>query len=98
MAPLSSEVRQILSSKCFHFCIKYRTNTTPGQAMHLISAVLKSVQKDGESLDLNEETISESSIRRGREKAREEISKQQYQDFQDNMPWRSWLQRGEAVR
>ena len=63
-----------------------RTNTTPGQAMHLISAVLKSVQKDGESLDLNEVTISESSIRRGREKAREEISKQQYQEFQANMP------------
>ena len=54
--------------------------------MHLISAVLKLVQKDGESLDLNEVTISESSIRRGREKAREEISKKQFQDFQDNMP------------
>ena len=63
-----------------------RTNTSPGQAMHLISAVLESVQKDGKSLDLNEVTISESSIRRGREKAREEISKQQYQEFQENMP------------
>ena len=63
-----------------------RTNTTPGKAMHLISAVLKSVQKDGEGLDLNEVTLSESSIRRGREKAREEICKQLYQEFQDNMP------------
>ena len=39
-----------------------RTNTTPGQAMHLISAVLKSVQKDGESLDLNEVTLSRGSV------------------------------------
>lgn len=63
-----------------------RTNTTPGQAMHIISAVLKSAKKDGESLDLNEVTLSKSTIRRGRQKAREEISKQQVQEFQDNMP------------
>ena len=65
-----------------------RTNTTPAKAMHLIAAVLKSAQnpKDGESLDLNEVFLSESTIRRGREKAREEINRQQYQEFQDNMP------------
>ena len=56
---------------------KDRTNTTPGQAMHLLSAVLKSAQRDGKNLDLNEMFLSESTIRRGREKAREEISKQQ---------------------
>ena len=55
-----------------------RTNTSPAQAMHLISAVFKSAQKDGKSLDLNEVTISQSTIRRGREKAREEICRQQY--------------------
>ena len=65
---------------------KDRTNTTPGQAMHLLSAVLKSAQRDGENLDLNEMFLSESTIRRGREKAREEISKQQYEDFQDKKP------------
>ena len=54
--------------------------------MHLISALLKSVQKDGVGLDLSEVTLSESSIRRGREKAREEICKHQFQEFQDNMP------------
>ena len=63
-----------------------RTNTTPAQAMHLFSAVLKSAKKDGESLDLNEVTLSKSTIRRGRQKAREEICRQQYQEFQDNMP------------
>ena len=63
-----------------------RTNTTPGQAMHLLSAVLKSAKKDGENLDLNEMFLSESTIRRGREKAQEEISKQQYEDFQDKKP------------
>ena len=47
-----------------------RTNTSPAQAMHLISAVFKSAQKDGKSLDLNEVTISQSTIRRRREKAR----------------------------
>ena len=63
-----------------------RTNTTPAQAMHLISAVFKSAQKDGESLDLNEVVLSESTIRRGRLKAREEISKEHYEEFQSNKP------------
>ena len=77
--------RNILSSPLVAGAMD-RTNTTPGQAMHLISAVLKSVQKDGVGLDLSEVTLSESSIRRGREKAREEICKHQFQEFQDNMP------------
>ena len=63
-----------------------RTITSPGQAMHLLSAVLMSAQKDGENLDLNEMFLSESTIWRGRDKAREEISKQQYEDFQDKKP------------
>ena len=63
-----------------------RTNTTPGAAMHVLSAVLKSAQKDGENLDLDEVFLSESTIRRGREKAREEISKKQYEEFQEKKP------------
>ena len=77
--------RNILSSPLVAGAMD-RTNTTPGKAMHLISAVLKSAQKDGVGLDLSEVTLGESSIRRRREKAREEICKQQYQEFQDNMP------------
>ena len=63
-----------------------RTNTTPRQAMHILSAVLKTAKKDGESLDLNEVTLSESTIRRGRQKAREKICQQQYEEFKANMP------------
>ena len=46
-----------------------RTNTTSVQAMHLLSAVFKSAKKDGESLNLNEVVLSESTIKRGRLKA-----------------------------
>ena len=54
--------------------------------MHILSAVLKTAKKDGESLDLNEVTLSESTIRRGRQKAREKICQQQYEEFKANMP------------
>ena len=63
-----------------------RTNTPDNKAMHIISAVLKSAQKDGESLDLNEVSLSRSTIRRGRQEKRGEIARQQYEDFQENMP------------
>ena len=75
--------------------LKNQSKTTPSfikaredflMSIHIISAVLKTAKKDGESLDLNEVTLSESTIRRGRQKAREEICRQQYKEFQANMP------------
>ena len=46
--------------------------------MQVLLVVLKSAQKDGENLDLNEMFLNESTIQRGRENAWEEISKKQY--------------------
>ena len=77
--------RNIMSSPLVTAALD-RTNTPDNKAMHIISAVLKSAQKDGESLDLNEVSLSRSTIRRGRQEKRGEIARQQYEDFQENMP------------
>ena len=63
-----------------------RTNAPDNKAMHIISAVHKSSQKDGGSLDLNEMSLSRSTIRRGRQETRGEITRKQYKNFQENMP------------
>ena len=77
--------RNIMSSPLVTAALD-RTNTPDNKAMHIISAVLKSAQKDGESLDLNEVSLSRSTIRRGRQEKCGEIARQQYEDFQENMP------------
>ena len=45
MAPLSFEVRQILSSKCFRFCIKYTTASNTGKDKGAMVRLIRLVKR-----------------------------------------------------
>ena len=63
-----------------------RTGTSNNAAMAIFSSILKTAQKDGQALDINELTLSTGTITRRRNNNREEISSRAKQEFLANIP------------
>ena len=63
-----------------------RTGTSNNAAMEIFSSLLKTAQKDGQALDINELTLSTDTIARRRNTNREEISSRAKQEFLSKIP------------
>ena len=63
-----------------------RTATTTRNAVGIVSSILKSGKVDGQALDLNEFTLSRTSLDRKRVSIRSVLMEKSMQEFQDNKP------------